>query len=268
MTILPTGTAAPITTLEDFVVLMYGAPKVGKTTACSRAPNGKEGEAVFLTTEPGTLALGCATVNIGSYADMQAALGAMEGGESHEFRAVVVDTVDLLYPMYTAQVAKELGVADVGEPSLYGRGWRILKTRWISDLARLRSLKNSKGEKVMAIFISHERTTPIIERRGKKDVDTGLTYTTSDLSGVARKILHSSVDFILRAEFTKEGERVIRTQPGTTETGQIEAGCRGRLDHPMPTGFPLDFDSFRGAFSEAFPASPTPPTPPKSRRTK
>ena len=268
MSILPTAADAVKKQIQDFVILMYGPPKIGKTEFCSQIK-----DALFLSTEPGTVALGCSTVEIGSYSDWKMTIEALSGGEPHKFKAIVIDTVDLLFPMYCRQLATELGVSDVGDNSLYGMGWRELKDRWAVDLSSLRTIRNDDGEKLLIVFISHERTSPIVERRGSKEVDTGRTYTTSDLPPAGRKILHSAVDFILRAEFNEDGERVIRTQPGTTPTGEIFAGCRGRRDRPIRSGFPLEWTEFLTAFDEVFsteqkPTVTPPPRPAKKRSTK
>ena len=244
--ILPTGKRPPKGRMSDFSFLVYGPPGIGKTTWANAFP-----EALFLATESGTELMEAASVEIGSWADFLAVQDALRGREDHDFRTIVVDTIDLLYPLCIQATCEELGITDPADAE-WGRGWRALKNRWINAIHGLRTLKTPSGSPMCVVFVSHERSQPIKERRGRKEVETGRFYVSSDLPGSARDVLHSAVDFILHAEMDEDGQRVLRTQPAKTPTADVEAKGRGTPTNRLPDLVPMDFRAFAEAFAEAF----------------
>lgn len=251
--ILPTGKRPPRTRMSDFSFLIYGPPGIGKTTIANDFP-----DALFLATESGTELMEAASVPISSWEDFLAVQEALRGKEAHSYRTIVVDTIDLLYPLCVQSVCRDLGITDPADAE-WGKGWRTLKTRWLGAIHGLRNLTNKDGGRVCTVFLGHEKKESITVRRGSREVETGRFYVSSDLPRTARGVLHSAVDFILHAEMDEEGNRLLRTQPAETEAAQIEAKGRGRQGARLPDLLPMNFPTLARDFTSAFNPRPTKP---------
>jgi hypothetical protein len=238
--ILPTAPRAPQTNFLQFTWLFYGLPGVGKTTLASRFP-----KPLFLATEDGTKAIESWRKDVTSWADFEALVEALRT-EDHDFRTVVVDTVDLLYPLCLKAVCDDLGVSHPSDAE-WGKGWQTLRTRWLNGINRLRTAKRKDGRPLCVVFISHESQTEIRIKRGRRVEDTGRYHVSSALSGKSRTILHSAVDFIVRIEMDGD-ERIMRTQPASVDEYEIEAKGRGSLGTSLPDTIPLDFGALLSAF--------------------
>ena len=256
--ILPTKRHRPRTRMSEYSHAIYAAPGFGKTTWANSWP-----DALFAACEPGTAAMEAAEVEVRSWEDFLAFLDAVER-EDHRWTTIVVDTVDLLYHYCRASVCRDLGI---GHPSdaAYAKGWDLLKDRWVGAISRASRLTTADGRRMCALFIGHEKTTPLTESREGRVIDTGRSLVTTNLSGSARGILHSSIDFLYHGEFAQadipqlgiaEGDRIIRTQPVELPHARIEAKARGTLERRLPDLIPLDFMALSRAFNSAFNGGP------------
>jgi hypothetical protein len=210
---LPTAKTTPTLTLETAKVLLYGPPKVGKTTlAAGMDPD----RTLFIATEAGLGGLSVYAVPIGTWDEFRA-LGARLAEGDHPFTNVVVDTVDNLAAFCSDKVCADMGVTHPSDLE-YGKGWRAVSDEFKLRIARLTSLGAATW------FISHSQDRAVKTRVGEITV-TGLT-----IGGAMEKFLTGFVDYILlaRSEQTEHGERrVIRTRA----TENYEAGSRGA---PLP----------------------------------
>ena len=246
--LLPTAPRAPRTNLFDFVWLFYGAPGIGKTTLASHFP-----KPYFLGTEDGTKAMTSWRSDVSSWGDFVALSEALRT-EKHDFRTVVVDTVDLLYPLCVKSVCDDLGV-DHPSDAEWGKGWQTLSNRWTTGLNRLRTIKTVDGRSLCVVFVSHESSQEIRVKRGKRIEDTGRFHVSSALSGKSRGILHSAVDFIVRCEIDGDDERILRTQPASVGQYEIEAKGRGRENAQLPDVVPMNFGALLRAFDSTLGAN-------------
>lgn len=203
--VLPTKRSEASKNLEDYSILMYGEEKIGKTSLCSMFQ-----DAVFLMCEPGGKALNLYKVDIFSWEDFISCTRLLK--QDKKFKNIVVDTVDVLYPMMQRFVGKREGFddpADVG----YGKGFRQLDlefSKWMTYL-----LKLGKG----VIFTSHA-TEKEYETREGKTVDK----TVPTMPGGARKILEPMVDIWACYRYAKDGKREIVVQG----SDRISAGSRAK----------------------------------------
>ena len=219
------------TNLSKKTTLIYGPPKIGKSTFASRFPG-----ALFLECEPGLSELEVYKIPTYSWEDFLAACSLVAAGD-HQFKTLVIDTADNAFKMCSDFICAKHGVEYEGDLS-HGKGWAFVKNEWHRVLTRLASLP------LGLIIISHALDKRIETRTGE------YTKTQPSLPDRARGVVLGLVDMILFcdsiARKAEDGsfviERVIHTKPHPT----YEAGDRtGRL----PATLPLDFDALAGCFS-------------------
>jgi len=227
---LPTERSKPSTDLSTKTTLVYGPPKIGKSTLASRFP-----DAVFLECEPGLNELEVYKVPTFTWPDFLAACKLIAAGD-HRFKTIVVDTADNAFKFCSEHVCAKHNVEYEGDLA-HGKGWAFVKNEWHRVLTRLASLPYG------LILISHAVDKRIETRTGEH------TKTQPSLPDRARGVVLGLVDMILYCDTVvqKDGEghlqtkRIIRTKPHPA----YEAGDRtGRL----PEVLPLDFEAFAKAF--------------------
>ena len=240
MSIIPTERHEPHRTLSSYLWMIYGPPKIGKTTWANGWPM-----ALFLATEPGTAAMEAADIRIETWTDFRNVVTELKKGKGkHRWQTLVIDTIDNLYEFLADDVCTANGWADLGDGG-YGKGYKLARRKLTNAISAIRGLG------MAVIFVSHERREIEVDEQGKR---SGAVLVPSALPGSARKVLHGAVDFILRAEMDEEGNRLIRTAPHRDGKTQIECGSRGELGRPMPGLIELNFEALKAAFTASFEA--------------
>lgn len=233
---LPSERSKPTADLSQQTILVYGPPKIGKSTFASRFP-----EALFFECEPGLNQLEVFKVPTYTWEDFLAACKLVAGG-NHRFKTIVIDTVDNAFKYCSDHVCGKHGIEYEGDMS-HGKGWALVKNEWHRVLTRLAALPCG------LILISHAQDKTVQTRTGEH------TKTQPSLPDRARGVVLGLVDMILYCDTLAHKdaagnlivERIIRTKPHPT----YEAGDRtGRL----PEQLPLEFNAFFAAFSSAAPA--------------
>lgn len=224
--VLPTEKTLPLLRLQDYLILLYGVPKIGKSTFASRME-----DPLFLAFESGLNALEVYQVPITSWMDAMAA-GA-ELAKSDKFKTIVWDTVDQAYQMCLDHVCAAQGIRHPSDLE-YGKGWHLVT----QEFSRL-IVKMSKLGRGM-VLISHSQDIEITTPTKK------LTKAVPTLSGKARETVLALSDIILYAEMmdTDQGsKRILHAAPSEA----WEAGDRtGRL----PAELPLSFFAVRDEFAK------------------
>lgn len=234
---LPTQRTKPTTDLGKQSILLYSAPKLGKSAFASHFP-----EAVFFECEPGLNHLEVFKVPTYTWDDFLAACKLVAQG-NHPFKTIVIDTADNAFKFCSEHVCAKHNIEYEGDMG-HGKGWALVKNEWHRVLTRLASLPYG------LILISHAQDKTIETRTGE------YTKTQPSLPDRARTVVLGLVDMILYGDALPRKdaagnvtvERVIRTKPHPT----YEAGDRtGRL----PDVLPLDYDAFVKAFTSAAPGA-------------
>ena len=209
---LPTEKREKIHDLSKEIILLYGEPKIGKSSLAAQFP-----DALFLSTEKGLNHLEVFEQPIKDWKSLLATITAL-CNEKNNFKTIVIDTTDNLALYCQDHVLKENG-ADHESELGFGRGWKLVDKEFRKAVDKLSRLSN-KG----MIFISHSIAVPEV-RKGTAEGKTKISHT---LSPKMRKVIHGMADMIWYMETDFDGNRVIRTK-GTRD---YDAGDRSNLLPP------------------------------------
>lgn len=242
---LPTEKSTKVFDYRKINCLVYGVPKIGKTTFCS---NLDAGNVLFLDTEGGTKHLTCYRVPL--WGESVTWQDVMETAKQlltteHQYNLVIVDTISKIYDLAIKHVCSQLN-CDVTSPRFtnngkgYGQVNAELKKLWSMLLAG----------KFGCYFIDHETTeemddTGKVLRFADNFKGTRVTRYRPALGGKSGAALQAGVDMILRVVMLPDGQRVLQTQP----EHNVIAG--GRYSDLIANGLPLDAEKFVQAFRTA-----------------
>jgi hypothetical protein len=219
-------------------VMIYGPHGVGKTTSGSMAE-----KPIFIQTEDGLGGLASDRFPLAmKYRDVLNALAELYTQE-HDYRTVIIDSLDWLERLIWADVCEKRGVEcieDIG----YGKGYVFALTQWREILAGLDALRNERGMTI--ILLAHAQ----IEKFANPETDTYDRYSPR-LHKQASALIQEWCDEVLFATYaihtktTDEGfgrkrvqgigtgERIIRT---TERPAHV---AKNRLN--LPDEIPLDY---------------------------
>ncbi|RMF71992.1 MAG: ATP-binding protein, partial [Acidobacteria bacterium] len=197
----------------------------------------------FIPTEDGLNDIDCERFPLATgYADVLGALSALYS-EEHEYRTVVLDSLDWLERLIWAEVCAKRGVESI-EDIGYGKGYVFALTQWRQILTGLDALRNERGMQV--VLIAHAQ----IEKFANPETDTYDRYSPR-LQKLASALVQEWCDEVLFATYrvltktTKEGFDRKRTQGvGTGEriirtTERPAHVAKNRLN--LPDEIPLDY---------------------------
>lgn len=226
---LPTERSAPSGSLLDKTVLIYGPPKIGKSTLANEF-----GDILFADTEGGLSELAVFSKSVPDWQTFLEVCAAY--AESDRFTGMSIDTLDMLSIYCSAYTNAKLGI--VHESDLeWGKGWNVKRDEMVRALAKLAAIPG-RG----LILVSHSKQVEIKLR------NRTITKSVPDLTGAARDVAIDMADLILFADHEGEGEeerRVLRTKP----SAYWEAGERGKNPR-LPETIDLSFDALAKAWEE------------------
>lgn len=166
--------------------LTYGTSGVGKTTFAADMPN-----PVFIQTEDGAGSLTLQAFPIAkSYDDVMSAITAL--CEKHDYKSVVIDSLDHLEPLIWKKVCEDNNVASI-EQLTYGKGYTMALDLWRELLSGLRHLRDSQGMNVL--LISHHE----IRKHSDPELEQIDRYQIK-LHAKASALVQESCDLVLFAK--------------------------------------------------------------------
>lgn len=209
---LPLQKSTPVEDLSGYSILLYGEPKVGKTSLAAEFP-----ENMFLMFEPGARALSVYQVEMAEgpegWAQFRKYLDLLE--KDKRFKTVTVDTLDIAAKCCLHWVCEEEGFdhpADEG----YGKGWDKVNSEFNTQIRRLLKMPG-KG----VIFTSHAAEKDIKTKIGEE-----YTKIVPTMANSARASAEALVDIWAYMSHEKEG-RMIQVRGD----GHVSAGHRLQGDH-------------------------------------
>lgn len=218
---LPTSKKKPISDIDKISMILYGPPKIGKSTFASRFEN-----AFFIATEPGLNHLETFNILAYNWRGIEQIVYDLET-EKNNFSPIVIDTIDNAWQFCVDEICIRNNVSNISEMP-YGKGYKQAEQEFNGIIKRIVQLETG------IIFISHQTYTTQTQADGEE-----LKKFMPSIDERARRIIMPLVDIIAFAsiEYTidKDGKRqekrILHTQPSPL----WEAGDRtGKLsDMPL-----------------------------------
>ena len=245
---LPQKKREPRADLTKAKILIYGPPKIGKSTLASNFPGvwflaTEEGLAWLPVYEPTQITSWEQFLEVCAYIEESRPTAFGDGTPIH---TIVIDTVDLLFKMAFDYMCTHLGVASLADLD-WGKGWQALSDEFARVICKITRWPYG------LVFISHSKEKEIKSGGRKIDRIEPAVMTTG------YKIVNALVDLILyccvnevavvdsEGEFTGEVKesRSIRCAPASN----IVAGDRSGM---LPNEIPLNYTEL----VKYFPATP------------
>jgi hypothetical protein len=135
---LPTTKSVVKTSIYDYVTLIHGEPKIGKSSFCAEMDN-----ALFLAFEPGLDALSVFKLPEGdavieTWKELSDIYLLLKGG-NHNYKVVIWDTATAAYNVCYQHVTKLRGV-EPAEEKEWGGGWGKLNSIFLNTISKFASL--------------------------------------------------------------------------------------------------------------------------------
>lgn len=186
--LLPTEKTTPCENLGDYLTLIYGREKIGKTTIAAEFP-----DALFIGFEPGTKALEVYRTDIERWDELLKL--AKELRATDRFETLIIDTIDLAYVMCENQVCSDNGWESPSDGE-WGAGWKAVKEAFRDAMLALE--RTGRG----IVLLSHEATEEYERPNGKT-----VTRIVPSLAKTGRKVIEPMLDIWVYYGFNHEGKR-------------------------------------------------------------
>ena len=170
------------------ITMVYGVHGIGKTSLGASAPS-----PIFLQTEDGLGTLDTSTFGLlKTYEEIMQAIGVL-CADPHDFRTLVLDSLDHLEPIVWAQACKDNGWANI-EAAGYGKGYVAALDLWRVLLDGFRALRDERG--MSAILLAHST----IKRFDSPEADPYDRYIPKMHRG-ASELLQEACDNVFFANY-------------------------------------------------------------------
>jgi len=212
---LPQAKKKKETDIRKQKYLFYGQPGAGKSTQASQFP-----DAFFIATEPGLNHLECATYlnDDGStkvmktWDEFKDAVKTLLTSD-HEYKTIVIDTVDNAFELCAQHIMKRLGIKHESDED-FGKAYQVIGREFKSVIDFL------AASNVGLIFTSHEKIGQKEERGIKR------MWIDNTLPTTCKKYINGLVDFIFYFYLDDDENRWVRTRSSLNimakdRTGQL-----------------------------------------------
>lgn len=230
--------------------MIHGVQGVGKSTWAATSPN-----PIFVQTEDGLGEIDCAKFPLSrTFADVIAQLAELRSA-AHEFKTVVLDSLDWLERLIWQEVCTAENVNNI-EKIGFQKGYTFALNQWRKFLEALDDLRRDRGMAI--VLIAHTK----IEKFQTPE-DSAFDRFSPRLHKVAAAVVMEWCDEVFFATYSTttdpkkvrgvEPERVMRTTEGPTHV------AKNRLK--MPPELPLEWAAYEYFAEQAHaPVAPTAPS--------
>jgi len=224
-------------------VLVYGVEGIGKSTFAAGAES-----PIFIQTEDG---LGSLQVDhfplAEGVADVMSAIASLYT-EKHDFRTVVVDSLDWL----EAHIVKDVESKHDAKDLAYGKGAILQAEAWRKVLEGLNALRNDRG---MAVVLIAHCTIKRFDSPEVEPYDRYQVKLQERSSALVREwcdaVLFANYRTIVKKDdvgFNKTSNRGISTGERLLYTSERPA-FQAKNRYALPESIPLSYDSFVSAIA-------------------
>lgn len=229
-------------------VTLYGVEGIGKSTFAAASPS-----PIFLGAEDGTSHLDVIRFPMPqTWDEVIEAIRTLET-EPHDFKTLVIDTLDWAEPMLWAFICKRDGVKDI-EAYGFGKGYIAALDQWRVFLAALERMRDKRNMHV--IFLAHSWIKPFKNPEGD-DYDRYEMKLHAKASGLIKEwcdvVLFTNYETFASKDAKTKRVKGVSTGARlayTTRTAAYDAKNR----HDLPESLPLAWDDFAAAVAAGAPA--------------
>lgn len=231
-------------------IIIYGGPKIGKSTFASCAP-----KAIVIATEEGLDDIDVAHFPLAkSYQEVIDAIASL-ATEEHDYSTVVLDSLDWLEPLIWQHLCKQHNCETIEQVGGgYGKGYTEAAKLWRELIEGLDYLRNERDMAI--VLIAHDETKRIDPPDGEP-----YNYASLKLHAKAAAIATEWADIIGYAHeprivkkddvgFNKKHARAVSSKKRQLFLGKHPAYMTGsRFD--LPETVPLEWEEFAKALAAA-----------------
>ena len=219
--------------LKGYTILLYGAPKTGKTTIAS-----KFSKALLLGFEAGYLTIpGIMALPINSWSEFKSVLKQLKTDEGHEaYDNIVIDTVDICYDLCEKYICNRESVENIGDLA-YGKGYNMVSKEFDEALRLIPQLGYG------LVMISHSQDKVFTDENGKE-----YNQICPTLGNRPRLIVDRMSDLIIYAHPIQEEDGSIHTVGFMRQTPRFVAGSRFKY---TPDSIDFNYDNLVNAIGDA-----------------
>jgi hypothetical protein len=228
--------------------VLYGPEGIGKSTFAAHAPS-----PIFLGSEEGTSQLDVARLPEPRY--WQEVNDAIEDltNEQHQYKTLVIDTLDWLEPVLWDHLCKESSKESI-EDFGYGKGYSVALDAWRALLARIDALRLKRGMHVIALAHTWIRK---FQNPDGEDFDRYELKINNKAAGLWKE-WSDAVLFAQYETFTRETRtgkvRAVSTGARVVHTNRT-AAWDAKSRYPIPEQIALDWGEFWAAIEKGEPLS-------------
>jgi hypothetical protein len=223
-------------------IILYGGAGIGKTTFASKMPN-----PIFILTEDGMGTIEAPQTPLcTSFDDV---LGYLQDllDEDHEYKTVVVDSIDWLEPLIWQKACDENGWKSIEQPG-YGKGYVEVLKHWRQYLDLLNNLREKKS--MVTLQIGHHQ----IKRFESPEIEPYDRFEPK-LHRKACDVVMENADCVFFANY-KMGTVKVQGKGGMSTkavAGDAVVYCRekpaflAKNRYALPDSLPFDWSEIRKA---------------------